>query len=162
MKTLERISDIRSVAKSHRTNCSVLQDGELILLSHLERSLEIITELQAEIAKLQDRDVNFKINQREMARGNKELWVENEKLKEVKIYHLKTAGEYWVKDGNLEMMQPNGACCHCEDIFKENEKLKGKLEKAQEFIKEISEMDQDKCIIKLSNRAYDFMSELNK
>ena len=55
----------------------------------------------------------------------KELEAENEKLKEVKIYHLVSAGEYRLKDGNLEMIQSNGSCCHCEDLLKENEKLKG-------------------------------------
>lgn len=42
----EKISGIKSVAKSHRKNIHLLVDDTVILLHHLERTLKIINELQ--------------------------------------------------------------------------------------------------------------------
>lgn len=70
-QTLEhKISDIRSAANSHRKNSFLLQDGHLILLSHLERALEIIDELQQKNDLLQ---LDFNAAQEIMGGMNKEI-----------------------------------------------------------------------------------------
>jgi hypothetical protein len=74
----ERISDIKSVAKSHRRNVHILVDDAVVLLNHLERAIKIISELQQKNDLLQ---LDFNAAQEIMGGMNKEIEELKEKLK---------------------------------------------------------------------------------